>query len=36
MIIFLAALRDVPKELYEAAKVDGAGPWQRSCRITCR
>ena len=25
MIIFLAALRDIPKELYEAARVDGCG-----------
>ena len=25
MIIFLTALRDIPKELYEAAKVDGCG-----------
>ncbi|MCR5599401.1 MAG: sugar ABC transporter permease [Ruminococcus sp.] len=25
MVIFLAALRDIPKELYDAAKVDGCG-----------
>src|SRR5579863_8610447 len=25
-IIYLAAIKNVPKELYEAAKVDGAGP----------
>ena len=28
MIIFLAALVDVPKHLYESAQLDGAGPWQ--------
>jgi len=34
MIIFLAALQAVPTELYEAAKVDGAGPWSVFFRIT--
>ncbi|MGW5192914.1 carbohydrate ABC transporter permease [Kribbella sp. NPDC004138] len=34
MIIFLAALQAVPTELYEAAKVDGAGPWSVFYRIT--
>ncbi|TQJ17005.1 multiple sugar transport system permease protein [Kribbella jejuensis] len=34
MIIFLAALQSVPTELYEAAKVDGAGPWSMFFRIT--
>ncbi|MET9316263.1 sugar ABC transporter permease [Kribbella sp. NPDC003505] len=34
MIIFLAALQAVPTELYEAAKVDGAGPWSVFLRIT--
>ncbi|GAB3950310.1 hypothetical protein GCM10029976_084830 [Kribbella albertanoniae] len=34
MIIFLAALQAVPTELYEAAKVDGAGPWSAFVRIT--
>lgn len=34
MIIFLAALLDVPRELYEAADIEGAGPWQRFRRIT--
>lgn len=28
MIILYAALRTVPKELYEAAEVDGAGAWR--------
>jgi multiple sugar transport system permease protein len=34
MIIFLAGLRQVPRELYEAAEVDGAGPVRRFWHIT--
>jgi multiple sugar transport system permease protein len=34
MIIFLAALVDVPKHLYESAQLDGAGPWQRMRWVT--
>jgi len=34
MIIFLAALLDVPKELYEAAELDGARSWQRGWYVT--
>src|SRR3712207_5561057 len=34
MIIFLAGLRQVPRELYEAAMVDGAGPVRRFVSIT--
>jgi len=34
MILFLAALQGVPKDLYEAATLDGAGPWQRFRQIT--
>ncbi len=34
MIIFLAGLRQIPRELYEAAMVDGAGPLSRFFRIT--
>lgn len=33
-VIYLAALQDVPKELYEAATVDGAGPLRRFTAIT--
>jgi ABC-type sugar transport system permease subunit len=33
-ISFLAALQNVPQEQYEAAKVDGAGRWQRFRYIT--
>lgn len=34
MLIFLAALKQVPKELYEAAYIDGAGFWKRLSTIT--
>jgi multiple sugar transport system permease protein len=34
MILFLAALQGVPKDLYEAATIDGAGPWRRFRNIT--
>ncbi|RMI06982.1 carbohydrate ABC transporter permease [Cellulomonas triticagri] len=34
MVIFLAGLKQVPGELYEAAAVDGAGPVRRFLRIT--
>lgn len=34
MIIFLAGLQDIPKEYYEAARIDGAGAWQRLRTIT--
>lgn len=29
MVIFLAGLQGIPDEIYEAAAVDGAGPWRR-------
>ena len=34
VISFLAAMQNVPIELYEAAAMDGAGPWQRFRNIT--
>lgn len=34
MIIFLAGLKQIPVELYEAAAVDGAGPWRKFWMIT--
>jgi multiple sugar transport system permease protein len=34
MIIFLAGLQAIPKELYEAAKVDGAGAWKQFRHVT--
>jgi multiple sugar transport system permease protein len=34
MVIFLAALKNVPKDLYEVASLDGAGPIRQFFRIT--
>jgi multiple sugar transport system permease protein len=34
MVIFLAALQDIPLELYEAAKIDGARGWQAFLYVT--
>jgi multiple sugar transport system permease protein len=34
MLIFLAALKQIPSSLYEAALIDGAGPWKKFIRIT--
>jgi multiple sugar transport system permease protein len=34
MLIFLAGLQAIPRELHEAAALDGAGPWQRFRHIT--
>ena len=34
MIIFLAAILDVPRHLYESAELDGAGPLQRLRWVT--
>lgn len=34
MIVLLAGLQGIPADLYDAAKVDGAGAWQRLFRIT--
>jgi len=33
-LLILAALQTIPVELYEAARVDGANPWQCFTRIT--
>ncbi|MBL1118969.1 sugar ABC transporter permease [Streptomyces sp. 110] len=33
-VILLARLQTVPKELYDAAAVDGAGPWQSFRQVT--
>jgi multiple sugar transport system permease protein len=34
MIMYLAALKSIPQELYDAAKVDGATAWQRLIYVT--
>jgi multiple sugar transport system permease protein len=34
MIILLAGLQDVPKELLESAEIDGAGPWAKFWNVT--
>lgn len=34
MVILLAALQDVPEELYEAASIDGANTWQKFLSVT--
>ncbi len=34
MLLYLAALQGIPQGLYESAYMDGAGPWQRTWRIT--
>lgn len=34
MIIYLAGLQSVPTQLYEAAEIDGAGPWSKFRTVT--
>ena len=34
MVLFIAAIKGVPAEVYEAARIDGAGRWKMSTRIT--
>lgn len=34
MVLFLAGLQEIPADHYEAAKIDGAGAWQRFWHIT--
>lgn len=34
MVIFIAALNDVPQMYYEAAKIDGASRWQTFTKVT--
>lgn len=33
-VIYLAALREVPRQLYETAEIDGAGPFARFWHVT--
>ena len=34
MVIFLAALQQVPQDLYEAAEIDGCGSWKKFFSVT--
>jgi len=34
MVLFLAGLAAVPRHLYDAARIDGAGPWRRLWHVT--
>ncbi|SMF96292.1 multiple sugar transport system permease protein [Methylomagnum ishizawai] len=34
MIVFIAGLQSIPRRLYEAAMLDGAGPWRQFLHIT--
>ncbi len=34
MVLYLAGLQDVPRELHEAAEIDGANAWQKTWYIT--
>ena len=34
VVIYLAALQDVPRELYESAEIDGASAWTKLRHIT--
>jgi multiple sugar transport system permease protein len=33
-VLYTAALQDIPPEVYEAAAIDGAGPWQQIRHLT--
>jgi multiple sugar transport system permease protein len=33
MLIYVSALQDLPKEILEAAEIDGAGPWRKFRKI---
>jgi multiple sugar transport system permease protein len=33
-LILLAGLQSIPDDLYEAASIDGANPWQKFCHVT--
>ncbi len=34
VIVYLAGLRGIPSEYYDAARIDGAGPWQTLRNVT--
>jgi multiple sugar transport system permease protein len=33
-VLYVAGLQEIPRELYEASAIDGAGPWQQIRTIT--
>jgi multiple sugar transport system permease protein len=33
-VLYLAGLQEIPRDLYEASSMDGAGPWQQIRRVT--
>jgi cellobiose transport system permease protein len=33
-LLYLAAMQSIPRDVYEAAAIDGAGPWRQLWRIT--
>jgi lactose/L-arabinose transport system permease protein len=36
MIFYLAALQNIDRSIYEAARIDGVPPWARFVYITCQ
>jgi multiple sugar transport system permease protein len=34
MVVYLAGLQGIPQHLYEAAEIDGAGPWAKLAHVT--
>ena len=34
MVIFVAGLQSIPDDVYDAARIDGAGAWHMLCNIT--
>ena len=34
MVVYIAGLQQIPKELYEAAEVDGASRWKQFTKVT--
>ncbi|MDL2237312.1 sugar ABC transporter permease [Christensenellaceae bacterium OttesenSCG-928-K19] len=34
VVLFVAGLQNIPYDLYESARIDGAGPWKQFTRIT--
>jgi multiple sugar transport system permease protein len=33
-VLYLAGLQEIPRDLYDASAIDGAGPWQQIRRVT--